>query len=367
MLITRPPNATSFSLNPNNVRIFADSFPFAQTTFPLMVLRVKCDNQSYDIGKPPLSIDGGLYADMDISAYLKKHATVIPKPTFDGTYGLVQVHPLQPYSLESFVGNQDEFTTRFQHPDEYYVMKGGISESLLSALQTDNLDTFYLFRNQFMTWQPQSTPFMSVQPISLYYTPYANQDLSNCKLKTVISYQSGSPLEIISDPFTIQAYAVHEFNLSPVLLDNAMNVQSYSVSILSENDSPLCEAHHFHRMKGWHQANLVYRNSLGVFDSMSFPNPTTITADLEKDFPQGSFAIADNALIAEVKELYPPLLTTEFRRYLRELVLSEEVYWYHSGELTRISIATESIDDYSTYDTVHQSRIRVALPQNAYI
>lgn len=324
---------------------------FIYSPFSKIICRVNINDKFIDLGVPPLmDADGNYFAGFDISSYLNEHIENISKPGNSTTFGLVKTHNLTSFKLHAFLSFYNYAGGAVNFEDTFYAIRGGISESLNTALEVEEKYFFDEFADKFLTWQPYNSIVYPGQPVKLYFLAQ-QEEVNNAKLHFEIIYKNASTATVNSDSFNISPYAIVELNAGVDELPESDNIVSYTVALMEEEEN-ITSKHTFFVNKSIYNNFFVFRNSLGVFDSIAIPNPIAHEGVSSKSYDEEA-ATATMASVRKIIKTWPAPMMKEWRKYIRELLISPEVYIVENGSLVRTKLLSGSINSFSTYNDLH--------------
>jgi hypothetical protein len=310
---------------------------FLSNSFPRMILRIDSGMRFSEIALPPVFQVDDITTRFDISPILYPITQPIPEPEADFLSILPVEHiPLPRYKLSAFLSYlNDFFSGSTVFPDDYYLLHGRINES--------SRDSFLVtLKDFFFTHQPDTVAVGSDQPISLYYL---NQDEAHALfIRFLIRYQDQSTLEHIVDAGVVQPVTMLAFSFSSLALPQSQPIASFDVQLVDADGQRVTYKRTYHVVAQRKSNYFLFRNSLGSFDSIAMPNRAITIRDTVKDYPDdGNYSQYVRSRLA--RQFFPDTLDANWRRYLRELIMSPEIYHIQNNSLVRLTQGAMSLPE----------------------
>ena len=262
-----------------------------------------------------------------------------------------------------------------------YAMAGGMSFIHQAQLNEENSD-FYAklqYTKQFLTWQPRTKTIFTDQPESLFYLNF--QGYTNITRKVKLYFTDNTTGTFTLPAFTGRTYdmmQVYEFVTSYSLLGIAALAPTKTIrmyefwleifgtvfrrgTVIKISESMFYEVD-YREMP--HNKTFRFRNSLGGWDTEVFTGESVESSDIERtvfnvQLPY-SFTTRDRqtAEITSIEKLSFTtntgwILTKEKANYLRQFLLSKEIYEIVDGTLLPIVLTSGKIDLKNDSDNIY--------------
>lgn len=380
MILKTPPPAICFTGNPVKVVLWHD-YPYAiysprDTLDPLddqgpnlsleefmegpfseYVLRAVCGEHVFDQGRPVL--EDTFECEYDLQSFLKQAASAIDLPDLTAAHGDISLHSLPEYTLGAFVSFYRNNHSAIQYFETTYkALAGKLDQALHRKLEAAGTTWFEANPESFLTLQPNNTTLAQEQPHKLYFM-ISDDPPAQIRLLTRITPSAGLPYYIASDPITAQPGRLAEITINLSALEE---VEKASFQLTDGTGQPISEQRSYIISKE-PTLQLVFRNSLGVFDSFALFKPSLSSTEVENDY-MGDNPAPTRSQGKQTTLAYPPPLTTSMRKYLEELRESSDIYKIESGQLIKIRIGEEAFEAFEGRDDVHEIELSIESDYN---
>ncbi|MFW5726116.1 MAG: hypothetical protein ACOCX0_06685, partial [Bacteroidota bacterium] len=282
-------------------------------------------------------------------------------------YNIFSRFALPSFTLSgSLSAYHNAFMALHNFPDTYYALRGSISDALHRDQQNQGEDFFAKFKQFFLTWQPSDNAAVVGihQPVKLYYV---NQDTEKeVRTRIVVTYNDNSTATLLGvdeQDSRLAAWRVLEVNCSPVHFPNAENVSHFSIRLETLAGVALTHRRTYYVSHRDNQNFFLFRNSLGVFDSISFSNPQSVSVNTSKEY-DGESKMAQMPSSEQIETHYPAVLNDAWRRYYRDFLMSAEIYRVAGDTLQRVSMQSDSLAPINSGSRAHLIEFLIS---NAYI
>ncbi len=232
----------------------------------------------------------------------------------------------------------------------YYAIAGRVFPDVLAGF-------FDRMQNYFFTFQPWENIIAINQPVKLYYLNHDNPRQINVRYNIV--YRNGSRIthdEIL--PTATPAFSFLCIDACPASLPNSDDIQYFNVKLVDESFATLCNARRYHVLSSVavEPACLIFRNSLGVFDSITLPGRSIYFDKIEKDYPFESNKSQQAQQLSGI-ETNAFIYKRDHKQYLTELLMSPEIYIAESGEFIPLSPVTSDSGSISSAALSFETRL----------
>jgi hypothetical protein len=210
----------------------------------------------------------------------------------------------------------------------------------------------YLDTSRILSWYPLNTAkkVLTDQP-ELMYVLWP--DLSVRVITVVVTFSDGTTENVKIDHMPVQELQVASFAVGYEALGIAdinptKTVKSYTVSIANHVRSFVVD-HNPH----YHTTYIVFRNSLGGFDTLACTGQKDEITEVERKISQRVYD-AENPYRhrqdefynehTEIVSVHSGWLTPAEKNWLNDLLISKEVYELRGNKLQKIQLKTKALD-----------------------
>lgn len=332
--------------------------PVARTNYELLCLVDILNGSTWDfLNEDRITPDADGYAEFDLHDLFSTQLTAEHTwPEEPETYSSKRINHIKKYTpyyaevIDDAVGRLNPYADL----GAFYAILGAFDYKMMAALNGISysfLDFITTYKS-FLTWQPASKTINITQPEKLFFLVY--NDISSMELHIKVYFTDGTnsgdqELETIAGVSQYDVYEImvgySQIDFTKIsdktveyyeiwLEDNAGNVQSQVRTFTVETKS-------FR-----HERIFLFRNSFGALDTFRATGRKTQLNEYDRFLLEKndiSFSLQEQYLVLErsVFTINTGWLTFVQRNWLRELLLSGEVYEIISGYKFPIMITDE--------------------------
>jgi len=317
----------------------------------------------------PVDSDGNVT--FDFSEYLSSlldfnslnHFTF---PFSDNLLNVFSDFPMQFYA--GFAERYGGEIKKLHFDDLKTAFPGGLNRETLVFYNSQNVDFFSVEENQkiFMTWAPVVKTSDMLVPEKLYFFvgPKPTYDLISLQVK--VWFTNGT-FQMLESEIDVSANEVVECSVGYQALElyqfSPLVVSSWEVWMQISSNPPLSETRTFIMDHQVHENEriFIFQNSFGrAYDVVRFTGKGAVKIEL--DFSTGNSDLSEDytAFNAPGRKFNPNesqkmmantgWIDREMKDYLREMLLSRQVFEYKDGLLYPIVITTNSVKEHFVDD-----------------
>lgn len=325
---------------------------FMEGPFSEYVLRSVCGEHVFDQGKPVL--EESFECEYDLQPFLKEVVPSIPLPDLTAGHGDIALHSLTEYTLGAYVAfYRDHHSAIKYFETTFKALAGKLDPALYRKLEAAGSTWFEANPERFLTLQPNNATLAQEQVHKLYFL-LSEDPPAQIRLITRVTPVDELPYLIASSPVIAQAGRLAEITIDLSALEE---LEKASFQLTDGLGQPISEQRTYIISKS-PTLQLIFRNSLGVFDSLVFFRSLLTEIEVEKDYQDdNSTPVSSEA--SQHLLAYPPPMTTEMRKYMEELKGSPDVFQAENGNLVRVSIYPESFDSFEGNEFAHSIELKI--------
>ncbi|HNQ82476.1 MAG TPA: hypothetical protein PKM34_02465 [Bacteroidales bacterium] len=355
----------------------ADPAPVSGVTpvlrdFYSIILQVKPHNSDVLLGQDMVTPDVNGHSSFDIHDLLCDYLT----PEFAWPHEAGYTHVPRLKFLKKFRVQYAETYDRHVYklntlPGDHYAVLGGFDYKILAALNGiaySYLDFITTFK-AFLTWQPAIKPINKTQREKLFYLVF--NDISNVVSFIKIYFTDGttsSNTQIAS--FHAAQYDVIEFFTDYISLDIAgkegqKTALKYDFWLQDESNNIISQVRTYEiefRRQPFSRI-LIFRNSFGAYDIFRATGRKKHVNNyermiLERNSSEYTLAQQYQILESESFQVSSGFISRSMKNWLRELMLSEEVFEIIGDYRFPILIQNEQVENIDDQETIYEVDIK---------
>jgi len=334
-----------------------------------LILQVKSLTSEDLLGQDMVSPDLAGLCTFDIHDLLCDYLT----PEFDwphenGFTHVPRIKFIKQFRVQYAESYDREFKKLFTLSGDHYAILGGFDYKILAALNgiAYSLSEFITTFKAFLTWQPILKRISTIQRDKLFYLVF--NDISNLVSFVKIYYTDGTSsanTQIAS--FHAAQWEVHEFFTDYISLDIAAKLPQgksclkYDFWLQDEANNIISQVRtyeiEFRQQQFSH--TFIFRNSFGAYDVFRATgrkkhNNKYGRMVLERNFSEYTLEQQYQILESESFQVNSGYISKTTKNWLRELMLSEEVFEILGDYKFPILIQNEEVDNIDDLETIYE-------------
>jgi hypothetical protein len=332
-------------------------------------LQVKPLNSEESLGQDMVGPDLSGNCNFDIHDLLCDFLTPeFEWPHENGEYHHSRVNFIKQFRVFYAESYDREFNKLFTLSGDHYAVLGGFDYKILAALNgiAYSLSEFIITFKAFLTWQPLVKRITTTQRDKLFYLVF--NDISQLRPYIKVYYTDGTSGNIHQvTSFAAAQYQVHEFYTDYISLGIAAKLPQgkaclkYDYWLQDESDNIISQVRtyeiEFRQQQFSH--TFIFRNSFGAYDVFratgrkKHVNKYGRTV-LERNFSEYTLEQQYQILESESFQVSSGYISKTTKNWLRELMLSEEVFEILGDYKFPILIQNEEVENIDDLETIYE-------------